>query len=262
MVRLEPKAASERRNYTFDWASYLGGTDTITTSDVSVEGVTLVADSNDTTSATVEVSGGTDGTVAKIINTITTADGHIETETFILPIETGEPVSVAEAKAHLRVVDDSEDALIASYLKAARGWVENYTSHILVRRQITEQRDRFCRYIEINNRPVISVNEISYTDSDGMDAVYADFIASTAREPTRIYPALNGTFPTLGTNGEVTVTYTAGYAQGEEPQALLQAILLLVGHWFAYREAVSADDVKEVPFAVVSLCGPYRAMFV
>lgn len=36
------------------------------------------------------------------------------------------------------------------------------------------------------------------------------------------------------------------------------AMLLLIGHWFANREAVTANSASEVPLAVEALLQPYR----
>lgn len=36
------------------------------------------------------------------------------------------------------------------------------------------------------------------------------------------------------------------------------AMLLLIGHWFSNREAVSANSANEVPLAVEALLQPYR----
>ncbi len=257
MARLEPKAAAETRNYTFDWATYLG-TDTIASSVVTASGVTLDADTNDTTSVTVIVSGGTDGTVGRITNTITTADGLVETEIFTLRITNGEPVTLAEAKAQCKVLDDSKDGEIAGYIVSAREYVENYTGHILVRRTITEQRDSFGNFLELRWRPIASIDEIGYTDSGGAAATYAGFVPTAARYPARVYPATNDWWPTLGTNGEVTVAYTAGYAEGEVPAALTQAMLLLIAQWHTNAEASLAEQIKEAPFAVTALCDQYR----
>jgi hypothetical protein len=43
------------------------------------------------------------------------------------------------------------------------------------------------------------------------------------------------------------------------PQAIKQAALLLVGHWYANREAVSiGESVAEIPLAATALLEPFR----
>lgn len=170
-----------------------------------------------------------------------------------------EPITLATAKLHCRVSDASEDLYITGLIPAARGWVENYTGHILMQRDFTEHRDSFGRHLELTRRPIVEVTEIAYTDSDGATQTYADFVASIDRLPARIYPALNGWWPTLGTNGTVSITYTAGYEAGQEPPELLHAMLLLIGWWHGQRETVNVGNAAtEVPFGVRALCDLYR----
>ncbi len=40
--------------------------------------------------------------------------------------------------------------------------------------------------------------------------------------------------------------------------AVLQAALLLIGHWYTNREAVGAADLRQVPLAVSALIAPFR----
>jgi uncharacterized phiE125 gp8 family phage protein len=254
-VRWETKRPNEVRDYRHDWSLFLDG-DTIATSDVTVSGITLDSDTNDDTSITVWLSGGTDGNLATVTNTITTAAGRTETEVFTRYVRSvPEPVSLATAKAQLRVLDDSEDALICGYIRAAREWVENYTGHILVRRSISQAFNGFSSYLELYHRPVIDVGSIAYVDADGADQTLADFAVTTGRYPFRVYPDEQ---PSIEDNSSVIVTYEAGYAEGDEPQALIQATLLLIGHWYGNREAVTERSINEVPFAVRSLCDQYR----
>lgn len=172
-----------------------------------------------------------------------------------------EPLTLAQAKAQCRVVNDtSEDALITSYIKAAREWVENDTEHILVRRNITEQRALFGPYIELHRRPVVSVGSITYTDTAGASQTYAGSVLQADRYPARVHPALNGSWPSIWNYGGVSIVYSVGYAVGEEPQELLQAMLLLIEHWYQHRGAASMDETYQVPFAVRALCDHYRPL--
>jgi uncharacterized phiE125 gp8 family phage protein len=170
-----------------------------------------------------------------------------------------EPVSLDEAKAHLGVESGDWDTLIERLITAAREWVENYTGLVLVRRQMTQQFDTFGAYLALWRRPVVSIDGLSYFDVNGAEQTYSGAVERLNRFPVRIYPAAGTGWPSLSSDGgDVVVTYTVGCAAGEEPRTLLQAILLLVAHWFAHREAGAADDASEVPFAVTALCDQHR----
>jgi len=75
--------------------------------------------------------------------------------------------------------------------------------------------------------------------------------------------------PTLevsDTSGEaeaVRVTYTAGYGAtaASVPQAIRQAMILMVGHWYAQRETASPVELREVPHAAEALLNCYRVEF-
>ncbi|MGK2908749.1 MAG: head-tail connector protein [Sphingobium sp.] len=169
-----------------------------------------------------------------------------------------EPITLEQAKMQCRILADDEDALITSYIKAARQWVEEYTGHILVQREITETVEAFGGYVQISARPIVSVDSIAYVDSDGQSQPFTGYTANVGKAPLRIWPT--GSWPTLGTNSYATVTYTAGYVAGEEPQPLLQAMLLLVGHFWSQR-AAAGDMTNEIAMGVTALCDRYRPVF-
>ena len=79
------KPAGDTLDYVANWATWLD-TDTIATSGWSGDtGITVGSSSNTTTTATVNLSGGTEGRTYKVTNTITTAGGR--TATVVLEIE-------------------------------------------------------------------------------------------------------------------------------------------------------------------------------
>lgn len=166
-----------------------------------------------------------------------------------------EPVSLATAKQHLRRFDTSEHSLIEGYIRAARQWVEEYTGHVLSSRSFVERFDAWGDYLTLFRQPITAA-AIKYDSADDDQADFTGFEFSTGQYPLRLYPATS--FPTLRANGYITVTYTAGYADGAAPDALIHAVLLLVGHFYTVRSGVSADSLEEVPLAVRSLCAPYR----
>ena len=259
-IRWQPKRPTEKRTYYHDWTPFLG-TDTIASKVDVAAGVTLnsavLATGNRAVNFT--VSAGVAGALASITQTITTTAGLIESETFLLPIAVvEEPISLEEAKAHLRVTDDSEDALIELYVRAAREWVENYTGHTLLARTFTQRFNAWGDYLTLYHHPVTTVPTIEYDSADDDQAAFTDYAFSLGQRPMRIYPT--SSFPSLRSNGYITVTYTAGYAEGTVPDALIQAVLLTIGHWHTTRASVSEDAMQEVPLAVRSLCAAYRGL--
>jgi uncharacterized phiE125 gp8 family phage protein len=249
-VRWETKRPGEVRDYRHDWSPFLDG-DTIVTSDVTVTPatVTLDSDTNDATSVTVWLSDGEDGDLATVTNTIVTDGGRTETEVFTLYIRSSEePVSLATAKAHLRITEEHEDAILCAYIRAAREWVENYTGHVIVRRPITERFTSFGEYLELFSQPPVSVDTITYDSADDDQVDFTTFEYSLGQYPLRIYPATS--WPTLRTNGYITVTYTAGYADGAVPDGLIHAILILLAGMYVNRGG-PGDDAEKTAKAIL-----------
>lgn len=47
---------------------------------------------------------------------------------------------------------------------------------------------------------------------------------------------------------------------GQLPASLQQAVLLIAGHWYNQREAVSGVQMAEVPYTLQALVKPYRKL--
>jgi uncharacterized phiE125 gp8 family phage protein len=183
-----------------------------------------------------------------------------------------EPVTLAEAKAHCRVLHSAEDDLLTALIVAARQYVEQFTWRALVT-QVRELTLDSWPYawrdgadtVRLPGGRVAAVGSVTYTASDGSEVVLGSgsYVAALTREPALVYPAWGVTWPTLrDSRGAVRVRYTAGYGAAEDvPQAIKQAMLLLVGHWYANRESVAVGTIAtELPQAVSALLSPYRLM--
>lgn len=168
-----------------------------------------------------------------------------------------EPITTAEAKAHLRVIDNtSEDTLIDALIAAARRWVEDYSGHILVERDVVVQYTEWGDYLELFVTPVAAdaVLEVTYTDIDGAETAFEAFTFPAGQYPLKLYPV--DQFPTLGDNGTITVTVPAGYATADEvPEPLIHAIKVMLTAMFKNRGGPWDDAEK----AARSLCKAYRA---
>lgn len=178
-----------------------------------------------------------------------------------------EPVSLEEARAHLRVLHDDEDGLIEGLIIAAREWVENFTGKILVRREVTQRFDRFDPLAFLHAWPIApdAVLTVTYVDASGVGRTVTDARLILNNGWAQFAPAFGSRWPvTYATAGAVSVTVEAGYATPDDvPQSLKQAMLLLIGHWFANREAVNIGNIStEIPMAVDSLCRKYRSVLI
>lgn len=181
----------------------------------------------------------------------------------LITAPSADPVTLAEAKTHLRVDHSDEDARIASLIKAAVSYLDG-RSGILGRCLVTQTLelvlDQFpTREIELPLGPVASVTFIKYVDSNGAEQTFSagsytvDLSSLTARAiPNTSWPA------TMAAANAVTVRYVAGTAAASVPEAIRQAILLLVGHWYENRQPVAGSSVADLPFTVDALIAPFR----
>lgn len=173
-----------------------------------------------------------------------------------------EPVSLEEAKLHLRLDITADDTLVYSLIQAAREKCEEYTWRAL----ITQTWDLFLdgfpsNAIKLPNPPLQSVTGVYYTPDGGAEQTVTstDYIVDTRGEPGRIILATGKSWPgnsLTPTNG-VRVRFVCGYgaAGANVPQKLRQGMLLLIGHLYENREAVFMGRTAPVmlPFGVQML---------
>jgi len=194
----------------------------------------------------------------------------------------GYPVTLEDAKAHLRITDTSEDSIVEALLQASCDTIENETRRALMAQQWEMHLDQFptvttygVPYIDLPFPPCLTVDEIAYRDSSGgyvaVDPVsYRVALPTGPRAmPARIWPPNTLYWPQLysGEMDSVKVTFTAGYlntppdAGQAFPPALRAAILLMLGDLYCNREGTMATTVKPSP-TVEALLGPYRVFVV
>ncbi len=183
---------------------------------------------------------------------------------------TVEPVTLAEAKAHLRVDTATDDSYIATLITAAREWVEEYLDRALVHQQYVMRLDSFPYEFELPRPPMATSGTatavvVTYTLGDDSTATLSSTQYRVDRNATPgvVRQLRAGTWPgNLDDQNAVTVTWWAGYgASGTSvPAAIRHAILMLVGHWYdGSRSGVVMGSIsKEVEFGVKSLLDSQR----
>ncbi len=168
-----------------------------------------------------------------------------------------EPVSLAEAKAFLRLDSDAEDGLVTTLIAAARLHVEAVTGSALVRQGWRLVLDAWPAdgAVRVPVAPVVEVVAIRVFDEDDDDHELG--LAGVQTEPQRILLPPAGGLPVLRRRLGLEVDYEAGYGEAADvPADLKRALLGLVAHWFEQRDVAVAEPVA--PAAFERLVAGYR----
>ena len=174
-----------------------------------------------------------------------------------------EPVTLDEAKAHLKVDTTDDDALITELITAARGRAEQYTQRALITQSWTQWLDGWpdCGVVEIALLPLESVSSVTAYAPDDSASVLdpASYQVDTASSPARL--ALKaGIMPrtNLRAINAVAIAFTAGYGDdaSDVPAPIRQAILDLIAFAYENRGEAKAD----FPFDALALLTPFRIL--
>lgn len=199
-----------------------------------------------------------------------------------------EPVTLAEAKLHLRVDNTADDALVSALIAAARQQVETITRRAFITQSWKLVSDKFPSpgmsvgsanwygpqwgsspgplstlradgktgyEIYLDHSPVKSVESITYIDTDGVLQTLAAsaYKLDSISEPCRIVPAYGTAWPaTRNEINAVTVSYTCGYgAASDVPEAIKSWMKLRIGAMYENREEIATGrgiTAIEMPF--------------
>jgi uncharacterized phiE125 gp8 family phage protein len=191
-----------------------------------------------------------------------------------------EPVSLTEAKSHLRVDADTEDDLISGLIAAAREWFEIALDRSLA--QATwELRLPYCwqwqsrlashvshylsrgYVLELPYPPLQSVESIKYLDLDGVQQTFSEdaYEVVTSATPGYVVLVAGQSWPLTAVDPEaMVVQFIAGQAADDVSKLIKAGIKLLVGHWYAHRESVGASmsEIPQTVQTIVQSCRSYR----
>lgn len=177
---------------------------------------------------------------------------------------TAEPLTIQEARKQVELSDDytRHDDDLFKFIRSARERAEAITGRQICTATWDLYLDRFPQHtdslIYLPKPPLQSVSSITYVDSAGDTQTWssASYDVSTHREPGCIRLGYGKSFPTARDQLEaIRVRYVAGYGSASAvPFSLKAAMLLMVAHWFAHREAVNIGNiVNEIPMSASDL---------
>lgn len=141
------------------------------------------------------------------------------------------PVTLAEAKNHLRVFHDDDDDSIAAMIGAGVDEFERRTGRAFSELTGTFQLSEFpagSDPIFIPRPPLVSVAAITYRDDAGgsqsLDS--GEYLVDTISSPAILVPAIETEWPaTDGRPGAVSISFTAGVLS-QVPASIRQALLV------------------------------------
>ena len=168
-----------------------------------------------------------------------------------------EPITASQCKLQLQIddTDSTWDSLLAIYISAAREFVESWTgTRIASRASVTLRCDSFDDLARVAEGPLSSVTSITYLDVDGATQTLATSVYEVRADglETAIVLKSNQSWPATQTGSRITVIATIGFAS--VPPMALAAMMLLIGQWFANREATGAGSiVNEMPLGFSDL---------
>jgi len=178
------------------------------------------------------------------------------------------PVTLQEAKDHLRVDISDDDTLITSMISAATDFCEAYTQRAFVPRTYRADLPDFWRG-QLPMRPIISISSYQYYDTSSPEALTTWAASNYQLVNDVLHYTEAASFPSWAYRADaIQITYTAGYAPTSSPEvpaesvptAVKAAILMIVGDLYENREAKITGVMQTTNPTVMMLLSSYRVL--
>ncbi|MCF6304415.1 MAG: head-tail connector protein [Rhodobacteraceae bacterium] len=176
------------------------------------------------------------------------------------------PLVLADVKAHLVVEESDTDALITQLILAAAAHVD--ALGVLGRPMISQTWGQWVgpapSEVRLLLLPVQSLSAVKYWDVDGVfqTATLADFELQTAGNWVIVKPVSGASWPsTASREAAIRIDCVVGYGDAgtDVPDDILQALLMLVAHWFENRESVTETRLMTTPYGFQELINAHRS---
>ena len=165
------------------------------------------------------------------------------------------PVTLAEAKAHLRVDSSAEDTLIQAMIASATELAEQIMGRSIMPQTWEITLDEFPEAFEITRVPSASITSLKYYDEAGAQQTMLNtlYTLDTADDAGFAYvvPVYAGSWPsTRDQINAVALRYVAGYADAASvPESIKAWIKLMIGAMYESRQLEGAKQTYSLGFA-------------
>lgn len=163
-----------------------------------------------------------------------------------------EPVTLDQAKAHLRVFHDDDNDYIGGLISIARDHAEKYCGAVWAAAGVSANCDDWCDLAHLPFSPVTAVTAISYVDAGGVSAVVDADVYEFRADARAVVLKPGQHWPAKQAGSRIAVSAEAGVE--DAPPAVKHAILLRVEDFYEHRG--SEEDSKWSVFD--SLLSNYR----
>jgi uncharacterized phiE125 gp8 family phage protein len=177
---------------------------------------------------------------------------------------TSNPITLTEAKTHLKVDTTADDTFITNLIKSATSSAQEYTNRFFIATTIQQVGDKWEDISNLLKSPVASVTNIKYVDTSGsLQTLNTNvYFVDDVNKPARIGLKPNQSFPEIIDRlNAVQVNYVVGIAAGpdEVDEGIRQALLLTIGNWYQNRQAVVTGTIAtELPMNAKFLLDQYK----
>lgn len=195
-----------------------------------------------------------------------------------------EPISLLEAKHHLRIDHTDEDADLTDLISAARCALEDYLNAALIQQTFNWILDRFPgtwgggpwwdlpevgslsgrslrRFVRVPRGPLLSVASITIFDEADAPTIWDASNYYVATSEDRIYRRAATAWPRPGRVAEgIEIIYDAGFGSSaaDVPGALKQGLKELVAAYYVNRASSDEQSPESLPALVRSIVDPFR----
>lgn len=174
-----------------------------------------------------------------------------------------EPVTLAEAKLHVKEDGSENDARLTAFITAARRLAEHKTGRGFAPQTWELVLDAFPDAFALFPAPVTAITSVKYIDTAGVEQTLdpSGYQLDKDSLPGYLVPAYGTAWPaTRAQANAARVRYTCGHAITDAALAALKMwMLIAIGTWYKHSEATETATLSELPRTYVDgLLDEYR----